>query len=102
MVDIIFESEEPLNRSAQELGVAQPISHVLVSVFVLDFDIILVALAMVVVLGDRPVPPQVLPLSNVLEPEAVVEGGVRDEAVFVGEGVLPFFDGVSPGKPDIL
>lgn len=101
MVDILFELEESVNWSSEELGMSEAIGDVLVLLLWLDGDIVLVSLSVVVVVGDWPVQPLLLPLYDVFELRLLVPGGVGDKPVLVLEGPLGFFGQISPGESEV-
>lgn len=86
MVDIFFQLEESVHGGAEELGMTQPVSNVLVFLFGLDGDVVFVAFAVVVVASDRSVESFLFPFDYVLEGNFLIPGGIGDEPVFVGEG----------------
>jgi len=86
VVDILLQFKQPVQRSAEEFRVAQSVSHVLVLLLGFDGNVVLIALAVVVVAGDWTVESLLLPLQDVLEGRLLVPDGVGHEAVLVGEG----------------
>ena len=86
MIDILLEFQQPVEGSPKELRMAEPVRDVLVLFFRFDWDVIFVALAVVVVAGDGPMQAVSLPLLDVLEGHWLVPDRVPHEPVLVGEG----------------
>ena len=101
MVYVFLQLEESVHGGTEKLGMAQPVSYVLVFLFGLDGDVVFVAFAVVVVAGDGSVESFFFPFDYVLEGDFLVPGGVGDEPVFVGEGPDLLFMNVPAGEAQI-
>ena len=86
MVDIFFELEESVERGSKELRVSQSVGYIGVLLLRTHWNVILVAFAVIVVVGDWTVEPLSLPFSSVLEGGGHVPRRVGDKAVFIAEG----------------
>jgi hypothetical protein len=91
MIDILLQFEEAVDGSAEELGMAQTVRYVFVLLFGLDGNVVLVALAVVVVASDWAVQSLLLPFHDVFELGFFVPGSVGDEAILILEGPVDLF-----------
>lgn len=98
--NVVLESEQPVDWSAQKLWMTQSVSNVLVLFFRFQLDVVFVTFG-VEVFGDWSVGTFLFPLFDVLEVVFFVERGVGDEPVFVGENDFLVVDVVS-FKPEVL
>lgn len=85
VVDILLQFEQSVDRSTEKLGMAQSVGHIGVLFLWLDGNVVFVAFAVVVVVGDGSVQSLLLPLHDVLEGQGCIPGSIRHEAILVRE-----------------
>ena len=102
MIDVFFEFEQTVDRSAEEFGVSQSVSNILILFLRLDCDIIFVSLAVVVVPSYGAMEALFLPFYDVLELWFLVPRSVGDKAVLVLEGPNHLPGHIAPRKAQIL
>lgn len=101
VVDVLFELEEAIDGSTEELRMAETISHIFVLLLGPNSYVVLVALAVVIVAGDGAVEPLPLPLDDVLELRPLVPGSVGDEAILVLEGPANLLGDLATGEAQV-
>lgn len=101
VVDVLFKFEEAIDGSAEELRMAETISHVLVLLLRLNCNVVLVSLAVVIVAGHGAVESLSLPFDDVLELRPLVPGSVGDEAVLILEGPANLLGHLATGETQI-